>query len=252
MTNGTGDVPTKQVAVETERLKPVAPIWHTIVLLVVIVGLSSLQRPGAFPKANLQPNRLVTYLLTLVYELVLLAYVWLGLRLYKVPLRGIIGGRWQTFRDFLRDVGVALLFWLAVAGMLIADNLLFHFSGVDAAKAMFPRSNMELAVFVVLAVFAGFCEEIVFRGYLQRQFSAWTGNVAIGVALQAIVFGSAHMYQGWKGVAVIAVYGALFGILAAIRKSLRPGIIQHCAQDGISGIAFRVAEKHHLLQLIRF
>jgi CAAX protease family protein len=252
MTNGTGNVPGEQGGIEAERLRPVAPVWHAIVLLVAIVGLSALQRPQALAQANIQPNRLATYLLTLIYELVLLGYVWLGLRFYKIPLREIIGGRWQTFRDFLRDVGIAILFWFAVAGMLIADNFLFHFSGVDAAKGMFPQSTTELAVFVVLAVFAGFCEEVVFRGYLQRQFSAWTGNVAVGVALQAIVFGSAHMYQGWKGVAVIAVYGALFGILAAIRNSLRPGMIQHCAQDAISGIAFRVAEKHHLLQLIRF
>ena len=135
MTNGTGGVPGEQEqgGGEAERLRPVAPVWHAIVLLVAIVGLSALQRPQALAQANIQPNRLATYLLTLIYELVLLGYVWLGLRLYKIPLREIIGGRWQTFRDFLRDVGIAILFWFAVAGMLIADSFLFHFSGVDAA-----------------------------------------------------------------------------------------------------------------------
>jgi uncharacterized protein len=253
MTNGTGDIPLEQVPAESERLKPVAPVWHTIILLVVVVGLSALQRPQALSHANIQPSRLATYLLTLAYELLLLGYVWvLGLMLYKVRLREIIGGKWLTFRDFLRDVGIAILFWFAVAGMLLAVHFFFSFSGVDAAKAMFPQTGMELGVFVVLAVFAGFCEEVIFRGYLQRQFTAWTGNVVVGVVLQAIVFGSAHMYQGWKGVAVISVYGAFFGILAAIRKSLRPGMLQHCTQDGFSGLAVWYAQKHHLpLPMIR-
>jgi hypothetical protein len=55
---------------------------------------------------------------------------------------------------------------------------------------------------------AGFCEELVFRGYLQRQFHAATGNVVVAVALQAIVFGLVHTYQGWKPVLVITVLGA--------------------------------------------
>jgi membrane protease YdiL (CAAX protease family) len=237
-------------ASEVTRPKPVAPIWHTILLLVLIVGLSALQRPQALAQANLQPPRLMTYSLTLAYELFLLGLVYLGLWLYKVPLREIIGGRWKGLGDFFRDVGVAILFWFVVAGMLLAAHFYLGFSGVDAAKSMFPQTPLELALFVVLAVVAGFCEEIVFRGYMQRQFTAWTRNAAGGVILQAVVFGCAHMYQGWKGVAVISLYGALFGVLAAICKSLRPGMLQHCTQDALSGIAVWFAQKHHFLQMI--
>ena len=94
MTNGSGDIPAEQVPDEMDRPKPVAPIWHTILLLVLIVELSALQRPQALAQANLQPPRLMTYSLTLAYELFLLGLVYLGLRLYKVRLREIIGGRW--------------------------------------------------------------------------------------------------------------------------------------------------------------
>jgi membrane protease YdiL (CAAX protease family) len=249
MTNGAGELPAGQVAVEAERPKPVAPVWHTIFFLVLVIGLSARQ-PQALSQANFQPPRLMTYSLTLAYELFLLGLVWLGLWLYKVPLGEIIGGRWQRPGDFFRDVGIAILFWSVIAGMLLAANFYLGFSGVDAAKSMFPQTQPELMLFVVLAVVAGFCEEIIFRGYLQRQFAAWTRNAAGGVMLQAVVFGSAHMYQGWKGVAVISVYGALFGILASICKSLRPGMMQHCTQDAFSGIAVWFAQKHHLLQMI--
>ena len=255
MSNGEGAVPgeqglTEQAPAGPVGLRPVAPVWHTVLLLAIIVGLSLLQGLPKLAHASAsmrRPNLTATYALTLVYEVFLLVYVWVpGLMLYKVPLREIIGGRWRRPLDFLRDAGIAVLFWFAVAGMLIAASVTLHFSGVAAAKEMFPHTVRELTLFVVLAVFAGFCEEIIFRGYFQRQFTAWTGNVAAGVILQALVFGSAHAYQGWKGILVISVYGAMFGALAAMCKSLRPGIIQHCTQDGFSGIAVWVAQQRHI------
>jgi uncharacterized protein len=246
MTNGTGEIPFEQVPAGPERPKPVAPVWHTLILLVIVVGLSALQRPQAMSHANIQPSRLATYILTLAYELFLLGLVWLGLWLYKVPLREIIGGKWRRWKDFWIDVGIAFLFWLAVMGMLIAARIFLNFSGASAAKNMLPQTVPELTVFVVLSIFAGFCEEINFRGYLLRQFTAWTGNVAAGVILQGIVFGSAHGYQGWKGMLVISVYGAMFGILAALRKSLRPGIMQHCTQDAFTGIIVWAALKYKI------
>ena len=111
---------------------------------------------------------------------------------------------------------------------------------------MLPQGPLEIAAWIALCVTAGFCEELVFRGYLQRQFSALIGRVDRSIALQAIVFGIGHMYQGFKGVITIAVYGALFGILAVIRKSLRPGMIQHASQDMFSGLVGGfLLRRHH-------
>ncbi len=196
---------------------------------------------------------MVEYLFTLGYEFVLLGYVWFfGLRKYRVSLAEIVGGKWRNFGDFSLDVAIALLFWVVVVIVLLILSLILHFRGMDAAKALLPQTTIELGVFVVLAIAAGFCEEIIFRGYLQRQFTAWTGNIAAGVALQAVVFGSGHIYQGVKGVVVITIYGALFGILAAMRKSLRPGIMQHSGQDALSGIAGHFLRNSKYLQMIRF
>jgi uncharacterized protein len=251
MTNGSGDFPVEPIAMDGGRPRPVAPVWHTIILLIFIMGISALERPQALTQETNQISRIGTYLLTLAYELVLLGYVWfLGLMLHGVALREIIGGKWQHGRDFLIDVAIALLFWVAVVGLLTFAHFVLGFSGVDAAKSMYPKTLPELGVFVLLAVCAGFCEEIIFRGYLQRQFTAWTGNVSAGVVLQAIIFGAGHIYQGWKGVVVISVYGAMFGVLAALRNSLRPGIMQHSAQDAFSGLAVWVAQKYHLLPMI--
>ena len=183
-----------------------------------MLGLAALQgQPQLAGRADRLPSRITLYTFTLGYEFFLLGYVWLfGLKLYKVPLAEIIGGKWRRWGDFWRDVGIALLFWLVVGAVLATLSFSLRFSGMEAAKFMLPETAREVAVFVLLALTAGFCEEIIFRGYLQRQFTAWTGNVPAGVVLQAAVFGAAHLYQGVKGVIVITIYGAMFGILAAM------------------------------------
>ncbi len=241
-------------ATEPVRMKPVAPAWHTILFVIILLGLSALQgQPKVAAGAARLPSRIALYVSTVIYEIFLLGYVWLlGLKLRRVPLREIIGGKWNSWRDFWRDVGVAALFWLVVVGVLFVFSISLKFSGVEAAKILLPETAKELALFVMLACVAGFCEEVIFRGYLQRQFTAWTGNVEAGVVLQAIVFGGGHIYQGWKGVLVITIYGAMFGALAVMRNSLRPGIMQHMAQDSFSGIAGVFLKKYHYLQMLRF
>jgi membrane protease YdiL (CAAX protease family) len=253
MANGEGGDPGSPEVTATGRVTPVAAVWHTLLFVAVLLGLAVLQGQPQLVKGGHLPSRITLYLFTVGYEFFLLGYVWLfGLRRYKVSLGEIIGGKWLRWQDFWRDVGIAILFWIVVGAMLVAVSLSLHFSGMEAAKFLLPQSSLELAVFLVLVCSAGFCEEVIFRGYLQRQFTAWTGNVPAGVALQGVVFGAAHLYQGGKAVVVISVYGAMFGILAAMRKSLRPGIMQHTAQDALSGIAGMFLKKYKYLQIIKF
>ena len=75
----------------------------------------------------------------------------------------------------------------------------------------------------------------MFRGYLQRQFQALWGNPALAITAQAVIFGISHGYQGLRNVLVIAVFGALFGILAHWRRSLAPGMAAHAWTDIVAG-----------------
>ena len=222
--------------------------------VVFLVGLAYLQTlPFVQARAAEAPSRIPTYILTICFELVMVGYVWVfGLRRRKIPMRELIGGKWQRWADFWRDVGVAALFWIVVWSVLLVLAFALKFSGEAAGKFLLPQTPTELAFFVPLALTAGFCEELLFRGYLQRQFLALTGNTAASIALQAVVFGAGHMYQGAKGVLVISVYGAMFGILAVMRKSLRPGMMQHAGQDTITGIGSYFLLKHGLLHILKF
>ena len=218
----------------------VAPLWHTVILIVAILGIAFLQSRQQHELGSIQlKSRLPLYGAQIVFELLLFAYVWaLGLKITGTPVRELIGGKWASARDAARDIRVAVVFWIVVAAVLVTLNKLLgeNMTGLRAVKALLPQSPAEMAAWVMLCLTAGFCEEFVFRGYLQRQLLALTGRAEWAVVLQAVLFGVAHGYQGIKGVVTIVVYGAMFGILALLRKSLLPGMVQHAGQDIFSGI----------------
>jgi membrane protease YdiL (CAAX protease family) len=225
---------------------PVAPAWHTALFVVVIISFAAL---SARTQGQMiaHRGRVTVYLLTLAWEYLLVGYILWGARKRGVTLREIVGGRWKSPENLLIDVAIAFAFWMVAAGTLAALSFALGLaspSQVAEAKKqlgpLLPKSGLELALWLVLSATAGFCEEIMFRGYLQRQFRAATRSTAAAIVLQAVVFGIAHAYQGGRRIILIAVYGALFGMLAAWRKSLRPGMIGHAMQDSFSGIAFRL------------
>lgn len=226
----------------------VAPIWHTVLFITGIVGLSLAQfrRTAQVDNMHLR-TRLPLYVAMIVFELIMLFYVWIGVFLKKKRLSDLIRGKWNTLADFGRDVAIVIGFWIVVWGVVAVSGVLLHTGNTipKAVRMLIPRTPAEMAVWILLAITAGFCEETIFRGYFQRQFLALTGSVDAAVLLQACVFGSAHLYQGWKNAVTITIYGILFGALAAWRKSLRPGMIQHAAQDTFSGLAGSWLLRHH-------
>jgi membrane protease YdiL (CAAX protease family) len=227
---------------QNSKRKLIAPLWHTIVFVLFIVGYAYCGRTSVPRIEGMHlTNKVSLYFFMITLELILLAYVWfLGVKPAGGSFRAVIGGKWNTFGDVVRDIGVAFLFWLVV--IVVLAGLQFSMGKnpqtARAASMLAPGNFAEAIVWLMLSATAGICEEFIFRGYLQKQFQAITGSDAAAVALQAVLFGIAHSYQGVKSMVTITVYGALFGILAVYRKSLRPGMIQHAMQDSFAGLAF--------------
>ena len=224
----------------------VAPAWHTILFLVVIFAFAAASAHSQHQILE-SHGRIAAYLLTMAWEYALVGYILWGARRKGARLQDMVGGKWNRPEDFLLDVAVAFGFWIVAAAVLAGLSFalgLASASQVAEAKKqlgpMLPRTGMELGVWIALSATAGLCEEIMFRGYLQKQFRVATRSTAAAIVMQAIVFGIAHAYQGGRRIVLIGVYGALFGILAAWRKSLRPGMIGHALQDSFSGVAFRL------------
>lgn len=233
-------------APQRSRPEAVAPTWHTIGFLVLMFSAAFLQAFRLIPFRV--HTRMQFYLFTIVFEVLMVIYVWVfGLRVRGKTLRELIGGKWDSAAAVLLDIGISLLFGIIV---LLVLGVLRYMLGanpaaVRAIKVLSPRSTAELLVWVLLSTTAGFCEELLFRGYLQRQLLALTTRIEIAIPLQAIVFGVGHLYEGWKGAVSIVVYGAMFGWLAVLRKSLRPGMLQHAGYDSLVGISAFLLNKYN-------
>ena len=154
-------------------------------------------------------------------------------------LRELIGGRWPSVRAVLGDLGIAVLYLIAANLVLAALGFLLKVTPSPGMRSIFPHGPAEVVTWVMLALTAGICEEILFRSYLQRQLAALTKSTAAGLMLQGVAFGAAHGYQGMRYMCIIAVYGCLFGLLAYWRRSLRPGMTAHFVQDAVGGLVGR-------------
>ena len=64
------------------------------------------------------------------------------------------------------------------------------------------------------ALTAGFVEEFVFRGYIQRQCQALCGSTILASALQVLIFTQGHFYQGWIRLVPVFLTGILLTIVA--------------------------------------
>jgi membrane protease YdiL (CAAX protease family) len=259
---------------------PIAPVWHTILLVAAIIAIS-IHGASRLSAIHGQIDRLATYGFTAATEAALLVWVFIGLRLRKIPLRSLLGSCPVNLRSIAADLGIALVFW--IASLMVLGSLSVAWMGVEAAlthrspathsaaqtgkneQAPFspdpsrlkmlreiaqlaPANGREIAAWAMLCLLVGFVEETVFRGYLQRQFIGWArGTVTIGVLASAVVFGSAHGYQGVRSMVLLAVFGVLFSLLAIYRRSLRAGIFAHAWHDFIAGLALALLRSRHIL-----
>jgi membrane protease YdiL (CAAX protease family) len=221
---------------------------HTLGLLAILAIWAYLGRLNAIHmRTETAPNHLMFYGRTLIFEWFVFGYIAFGIRARGVSLRELIGPRWTNSRVFFRDVGIAAAFEGASFIILGAVSVLIHANtGSQSVRFMMPVGVFEMILWVFLSVTAGICEETIFRGYLQRQFIGWTGNAVIGVALSGAIFGACHIYQGGKHAIIIAIYGCMFGTLALLRRSLKPGMLAHGFQDSAAGILFSLAIKYKL------
>jgi uncharacterized protein len=217
--------------------RAVAPAWHTIVLLLVLFGFSfSSAHAESLTPLGRKTGRAFGYVLVMIFEWAVVAFICFGIRQRGVRINDLIGGNWRRPIHILRDFLVAVAFLIVAAGVLGALDHFLRTAPNEAIRNLIPRGPIEVVLFLATSLTAGFCEELIYRGYLQRQFAALTRAVSGGIVLQAIAFALAHGYQGWKYVLLIAVLATMLGLLAHWRKSLRPGMLAHALQDGVSGI----------------
>lgn len=224
----------------------IAPLRHTLILIAILLAIAAYgvyaQRSGAAqgPAPAARGSMLPLYLSLIAAEWGLVRFVVArGLRRGGTSFRELLGARWSSWRDVARDVVIAAVAWAAWLAISAASERVLGQGSAQGLATFLPRGPAEIVAWIALSISAGFCEEAVYRGYLQQQFEALSGSATVAVLGQAVIFGISHAYQGLTNVVVIAVLGALYGWLARWRKSLKPGMILHAWMDVFGGLLER-------------
>ncbi|MGP8176103.1 MAG: lysostaphin resistance A-like protein [Terracidiphilus sp.] len=221
------------------RPAPVASYLHTLGLLGIFAAVIAVSyalqghaSPNSGPPAPAHRNVIPSFLSSLAFGWGTLYYVWAGVHWKGGNLFCLTGRRWQSLRDLLRDLAIAAPFWVVWEATAFGVWALLGPSRANTANdSMFPvRGMIEIPLWIVVSLTAGFCEELIFRGYLMRQLHALSGSIWLAVLGQGILFGLMHP-RGWKAMVVISVLGVLYGALAAWRKDLKPGMLSHAWSD---------------------
>jgi membrane protease YdiL (CAAX protease family) len=199
-----------------------------LLLLAGLAWLSIFLRVGSDHE---RVGNIALYLILIAYEWALLAFcLWRT----DVAFVGYVARVTKNPRALLWDIPVAI----ALGGFLVLISPLIirvlGEAGFASMAGMLPKGGVEIALWMVVSITAGICEETIFRGYLQQQFSGWTGSTIAGVVVQAVLFGACHGYQGWKKLMLISIWGLVFGLCVWWRKGLRANMISHALLDMIS------------------
>jgi membrane protease YdiL (CAAX protease family) len=221
---------------------PIAPWRHTVILCTVLLAIAAAGfaashfATGQAPPQPGTPAGFTLYPMLLLAQLALFLVVRAGIRRRGVRVADLVSARGfapaSLAIDFL--LGLAL-----VAAFALIEALLQTGAGTPPiVQRLLVHTPAEIPLWILVSLAAGFVEELVFRGYLQRQFAALAGPVA-AILLQALLFAIVHGYQGWEPLLRIGLLALLLGVMAAARRSLVPGMVAHALIDIIGGLGLR-------------
>lgn len=105
--------------------------------------------------------------------------------------------------------------------------------GADNIQFLLPKTIGERVLFLFVAITAGVCEEIIFRGvtfYYLNHLPFDLSIIIIGI-ISSILFGIVHLYQGFKGVILTAFLGGGLFCIFIFTGSLWIPILLHILID---------------------
>ena len=113
---------------------------------------------------------------------------------------------------------------------------------LEGAAPFLPRNAAEHSWFSGVAVTAGVCEEILFRGFCLAYVGAWAGPLW-AVLVTSVVFGLGHLYQGPRGAVKTGVAGLIAGGMFVASGTLWLPIALHVFVDIHGGLVYRVVRR---------
>jgi len=118
-----------------------------------------------------------------------------------------------------------------------ADSRAKFKASVSRLAKILPVNGAERRVFIAVAITAGLCEELLYRGWLLHFFAAALGSLWLGFVISCVAFGFAHVYQGRSGVIGTTLLGGVFGAIYLACGGLVVPQVLHAAMDIWNGFS---------------
>ncbi len=92
--------------------------------------------------------------------------------------------------------------------------------------------------FIVLVFIGPISEEVLFRGFIYGGLAQSAIGPVGAIVISSAVWAVAHLQYTWLIIAIIFMYGVVFGIMRWKSASLWPPIVAHCVVNLISGMIY--------------
>ncbi|OGU54419.1 MAG: hypothetical protein A2V66_10830 [Ignavibacteria bacterium RBG_13_36_8] len=157
---------------------------------------------------------------TLLFYIVVFVTLWA--KKWDWKFFGITRPNWPKtiLNAFLYTIGIFILI-----DFFIQPLIEVYFGKIDISEL--GAIEGDLLSYVVLIflgwVMGGFCEEIIYRGYVLKRLATILGDTNITWLLSAliasVVFGFAHAYQGPAGIITTGMIALIFGVIFIFNKN---------------------------------
>jgi membrane protease YdiL (CAAX protease family) len=211
------------------RISGMTFVSFFILLLFVAQGLLG-DQSESLPTFT-ESIRLLMYIFTIVFQWVIFLLIYFTVVREKTFLSGI---GLVKIRSLDIAWGIALLVML----FLVATGFSYLLTQIGIPPKgelsfLLPEETIGKFLWVIMSFTAGFCEEVIFRGYLMTRlrllgkFKSWI----IPIIVSSLAFGFPHLYQGIHGFLIITILGVLFALIYIRTRSIWPCIIAHFFLD---------------------
>ena len=156
--------------------------------------------------------------------------LWIVVKREKLPLSSIGLRTDQLGRSLAWSLALAAVcLAAAVACLAVYGAMGIHYGEGQAISRTLPVTTLAV-------VRAGFCEEVLYRGYAIERLQSLTGSKWIAAGISLTLFAAFHFRQGVAGVFLALVLGSILTAFYLWKRDLLSNIAAHFLVDFIPNV----------------
>ncbi len=215
-----------QIQLNTHKDQSMIPS-RLLTNIFLLIGIAILVFSGRIVEGTL-----AQYLIASIAE-ILLALIAVGfVKINKLSIKHTMRLYWPGWEPILLCVIAAPGLWMMGVALNVITSFVLGYT-TPAPPQMFPSNLWEgLGLAFTAVIVAPICEELMFRGYVQRAYDR--GKPLMGVLVGGFIFAIYHMQ--FQGLFALLPVAFALGFVAWRTESIFPGMALHAAYNMIAAI----------------